>query len=51
MGRLYGRAGRLTAENGGSRPGQEDNTAQAVQLYMQAGGGARPSPVKECSPW
>jgi hypothetical protein len=38
MARLYGRAGRLTAKNGGSRPGQ------------CAGSGYGPASIKEVTP-
>ena len=33
MGRLYGRAGRLTAESGGFRPGQSTSAAGVLALF------------------
>ena len=35
MGLLYGRAGRLTAKNGGFRPGQSHKLTDALQLLQQ----------------
>ena len=41
MGLLYGRAGRLTAENGGFRPGQSRADRTLADLGGEDGGGGR----------
>jgi hypothetical protein len=40
MGLLYGRAGRLTAENAGFRPGQAAEACELAPLQASRGGGS-----------